>query len=119
MRWPAQCAICADERFGRRNDQLGRDPPQLARRGALVRMGTLSIRLRRRAARQRLARKLFEQVKFTSAVWALFEMFINKRPLVAIQQPLLISGQLIAGWAEHAKQLLAEQPLHLLKYTCA
>src|SRR5215213_1003790 len=81
-----------------------------------MRVVACSIRRWRRAGRQCFASKLFKQVELTRAMWTLFEMFGNKRPLAAIQQPLLICGKLFTGWAEHTKKLLAEQPLHVFEH---
>src|SRR5262249_22144539 len=73
----------------------------------------------RRASRQILARKLLQQLELARAVRAFFQMFGDKRMLAACQRSLLIGGQFIARWAEHAKELLTEQLLHLLEHARA
>ncbi len=113
VRWPAQRAVGFRERGGRGRQQLGLHLPKLAGGAAAVRLRDIhQIPERRgRPAGRRFAGDLPEQLKLTAAVRAIHDVRGNLGALAALQHTLLKGDQRVAGWTEHAVELLSQQPL--------
>jgi hypothetical protein len=65
----------------------------------------------RRTPPHRIAGKLFEEMDFAAAMWAFGQVGTKLAMLGNAQGAIVIGYESIGGRAEHAEELLSEQPL--------